>query len=236
MAEMAVQDGIETIIVTPHQLGAFGHNHGDIVRQRTGELQKFLDENNVPLEVLPGGDVRIEECLVFKIRSGDVLTLGDHGKHILLELPHELYFPLESVLDSLSAAGVVGILSHPERNQGILQQPELVEQLVQYGCLMQVTAGSLMGTFGPRSQALAEQMLRADQIHFLATDAHSPKSRRPLLRRAFQKAADLVGESTAMELCCNNPAAVARGEEVLDRPRRKASGRPKKWFNWRKAG
>lgn len=237
MAEMAAHDGIQTVIVTPHQLGAFGHNHGDAVRQRTSELQHFLDGKGVPLKVMPGGDVRIEECLVFKIRSGEVLTLGDLGKHVLLELPHELYFPLEGVLDGLAAAGIVGILSHPERNQGILQQPTIVEHLVQYGCLMQVTAGSLMGTFGPRSQELAEQMLEAGQTHFLATDAHSPKSRRPLMRRAFEKAAALVGEETAIELCCANPNAVASGQKVLtSRPRGKRLARSKKWFSWRKAG
>lgn len=236
MAEMAVRDGIQTVIVTPHQLGAFAHNHGDAIRQRTQELQQFLDDHEVALEVKPGGDVRIEECLVFKIRSGEVCTLGDLGKHVLLELPHEIYFPLESVLDSLRAAGIAGILSHPERNQGILQQPELIHQLVDYGCLMQVTAGSLMGTFGPRSQAFSEQMLADGTVHFLATDAHSCKSRRPLIRRAFEKAAELTDTATAVEICHTNPAAVAAGREVVIRSGHRRTASPKKWFRWRKAG
>ena len=35
MAEMASHDGIGTVIVTPHQLGAFSHNAGDLIRKRT---------------------------------------------------------------------------------------------------------------------------------------------------------------------------------------------------------
>ena len=76
----------------------------------------------LPLNVLPGGDVRIEEDVVTRIASGEVVTLGDHGRHILLEQPHELFLPLEPVLAKLSRHGIVGILSHPERNVGILSQ------------------------------------------------------------------------------------------------------------------
>jgi len=236
MARMAVADGIETIVVTPHQLGGYAHNSGEIIRHRTVELQQELDAHDIPLQVLPGADVRIDQGMIEGLRNGSVVTLGDHGRHVLLELPHEMYFPLEPVLDDLERAGMVGILSHPERNQGLLKQPSLVERLVHYGCLMQVTAGSLTGTFGPNSQNMAEWMLNEGLVHFLSTDAHGPRSRRPLLGRAFQHAAEMVGEETAIDLCCRNPAAVAAGEEVeavRRKPQRSGLG---SWFGWRKAG
>lgn len=236
MAEIAVGDGIKTIILTPHQLGNFSHNNGDDIRDRTEELQSFLRRHGLPLQVLPGGDVRIEEGLTAKVRSGEVLTLADQNRHLLLELPHELYFPLDGVLDQLRGIGVVGILSHPERNQGILRSPHIIDDLLEAGCLMQVTAGSVMGTFGPQSQALAEQMLLQDQVHFLATDAHGPRSRRPLLRRAFERTAELTDEETAIDLCCRNPAAVASGEDIPQRVRKSRTVSVRSWFGWRKAG
>lgn len=234
MADIAVADGITTVIVTPHQLGNYAHNDGNSIRQRTIELQQFLDDRRVELTVLPGADVRIEDGMIRGLRDGNVLTLGDLGKHVLLELPHELYFPLEPVLDDLQAAGMTGILSHPERNQGLLQQHSVVEQLVDHGCLMQITAGSLMGTFGTRSQEMSEWMLRHGVVHFVATDAHSARSRRPLIRRAFERVAELTNDEIAVDLCCRNPAAVVAGREVpaTKRPVRKRSG----WFWWRKAG
>lgn len=225
MARMAVADGLRTIIVTPHQLGGFSHNAGSLVRTRTAELQQFLDDHEVPLRVLPGGDVRIEAGMVKLVRAGQVLTLADRGKHLLLELPHELYFPLDEVLDELERAGIVGILSHPERNQGLLKQPQLVTPLVERGCLMQVTCGSLLGTFGPGPRALAEWLLAEGLVHFLATDAHGPNARRPLMRRAFERARDLVGREAAEDLCCRHPAAVAEGAAVpATRPTRRTRG------------
>ena len=236
MADMAVADGIETIIVTPHQLGTYSHNHGDLIRQKTAELQSQLDSQGIPLRVLPGGDVRIDDGMIAGLRDGSVLSLGDHRRHVLLELPHEMYFPLEPVLDDLRQIGMVGILSHPERNQGLLKQPDLIEPLVDYGCLMQVTAGSLMGTFGPGSQAMSEWMLEDGLVDFLATDAHSPRARRPLIRRAFERAAELIGEESAVALCCQNPAAVAAGEDVEFVHRKPQKSVFAGWFNWRKAG
>ncbi len=133
---------------------------------------------------------------------------------MLLELPHELYFPLADVLESLRRAGMVGILSHPERNQGLLKQPRLIPPLVDSGCLMQVTCGSLLGTFGPASQQMSEWMLDQGLVHFLATDAHGHNARRPLMKHAFERAKQMVGEEIAVDLCCRNPAAVAEGGDV----------------------
>jgi protein-tyrosine phosphatase len=236
MAEIAVADGIGTIVVTPHQLGNFAHNGGATIRQRTAELQQQVREQGLPLVVHPGADVRIDEFMLAGLRSGDVLTLADRGTHVLLELPHELYFPLEGVLDRLQQAGMIGILSHPERNQGLLQQPHLTRSLVERGCLMQVTAGSLMGTFGQPCQKMAEWMLEEGLVHFLATDAHGSKSRRPLLKRAFQRVTQLLDEETATDLCCRNPAAIVAGESVVAKPRRPKKRGFSGWFHWRKAG
>lgn len=214
MARMSVDHGVETVVVTPHQLGGYEHNRGDDIRRRTAELQAEIDRHEIPLRVLPGGDVRIEDHMISGIATGNVLTLGDHGKHILLELPHELYFPLEPVLDALREQGVTGVLSHPERNAGLLAEQRLVESLVDYGCLMQVTSGSLVGGFGPDSQAMAEWMARNGLIHFLATDGHSPKRRRPRMLDGHQAAAKLVGEEAATLWCGDNPRAVAEGRDV----------------------
>ncbi len=227
MARMAVEDGIETIVVTPHQLGNFAHNRGDDIRARTTQLQEVLDDHSIPLRVMPGGDVRIEDGMIEKLVSGEVMSLGDLRRHVLLELPHELYFPLEGVLASLQRHGMTGILSHPERNRGLLQEPSLLPRLVDAGCLMQVTAGSLMGTFGPDSQGLAEWMLGERLIHFLATDAHGPKSRRPLMGRAAERVAKLADAQTADDLCKHNPALVAQGQLVPSG--RRAPVRRKGW-------
>ena len=235
MAKMAAADGIKTVVVTPHQLGNYSHNSGDAIRDLAVKVQDFLHSHRVPLRILPGADVRIESGMVTRLRRGDVLTLADRRRHVLLELPHELYLPLEPLLAELSAAGMVGILSHPERNLGIMSNPSLIGPLVDSGCLMQVTAGSLLGAFGPRVQKISEDLLSAGLVHFISTDAHGIRSRRPLMRKAFDRVAHLTNAATAIELCSNNPNCVAEGGDVIagrrQKPRRSWAG----WLPWRKA-
>ena len=237
MAKMAVADGTRTVIVTPHQLGNFADNRGAEIRSLTEQLQQVLHQHQVPLQVLPGADVRIEDNMLEVLASGEVLSLGDLRRHVLLELPHELYFPIEGVLDGLRRQGMTGILSHPERNSGILREPELLGPLVDAGCLMQVTAGSIMGTFGPQSQKLSQWMLQQGLVHFVATDAHGVKSRRPLMGRACERVAQLVDQQTALDLCSHHPALVAQGKSVPAGRRAisKQRGWPR-WFGTRKVG
>lgn len=223
MARQAVAHGITTSIVTPHQLGSYSHNRGDVIRQLTADFQHHLDQHAIPLRVLPGADVRIDTDMIPRLQSGDCLTLGDHRRHVLLELPHELYFPLEPVLAQLQRIAMIGILSHPERNEGILRQPALIPKLIAEGCFMQITADSLIGTFGAAPQRCAEMMLRNGWVHFLATDAHSPRSRRPRIIEAKARVAELVGTAYADAICETNPAAVAAG---VDCPALPAIRRP----------
>lgn len=234
MAAMAADDGIGVIVATPHQLGNHAGNRGESIRARVAELQQAIDDRGLPLSVLPGADVRIESDLVEKILSGEVLSLADRRRHVLLELPHELYLPLDRVLDALHAEGMVGILSHPERNLGILRRPEVLPPLVRAGCLMQITAGSLTGCFGSRVQEFSELLLRQGLVHFVATDAHSTGARCPKLSAAFHRVATIAGKKSAVALCSHNPARVVTGAAVptaRSRPKQKTWGG---WF-WRKA-
>lgn len=214
MARQSVEQGVDTIITTPHQLGGYHRNRGDDIRRRVADLNEALRVEGVPLRVLPGADVRIEDGMTEALVAGDVVTLGDHRRHVLLELPHEIYLPLEPVLAELDARGMVGILSHPERNAGLLHRPDLIDTLVDDGCLMQVTAGSFLGAFGKASQALAERMAKRGALHFVSTDAHGAKARRPRLGDAMRRVAELAGEEAARQWCGEFPRAVAEGRDV----------------------
>lgn len=234
MARLAVNDEISTIVCTPHQLGNYNSNDGRTIRDQVAMLQRLLEAKGVPLAVLPGGDVRIEPDMIRKIRDGDVLTLADGGRYVLLELPHEVYFHLDRLLEELDAAELVGILSHPERNRGILRQPRVVERLVRAGCLLQLTADSLTGAFGSEIKVFSEWLVSEGLVHFVATDAHGFRSRRPLLGSAFDRVVDLADYATAEAVCCRNPARVVDGRDVA-RGRRRHARRLAQWFRRRKA-
>ena len=236
MAEMAVADGIGTIVATPHQLGGYPENSPERIRTETARLQALLDERGIALRVLPGADVRVEPDLPAKVRRGEVLTLADRGRHVLLELPHEVYFPLDRLLAEMSEAGLVGILSHPERNQGVLRKPGVLRPLVAAGCLVQVTAASLTGLFGFRVQRLAESLILKGVVHCVSSDAHGTHARTPVLGPALERVARLIGRPAAVDLFCRNPARIASGRDVASCPQRSKLASWGSWLSWKKAG
>jgi tyrosine-protein phosphatase YwqE len=80
-------------------------------------------------------------------------------------------------------------------------------------------------------------MLVDGNLHIVATDAHGQRSRRPLLRRAFERVRELADTETAIDLFCRHPQCVADGREVVVRrqtQRRKVFFPA--WLGWRRAG
>lgn len=225
MARMAAVSGVSTMVATPHQLGSYFATSASQIRKAVADLQEMLSQHEIALEVLPGADVRVDGDLVEKIQRDEVMTLADRRKHILLEFPHRVALPIERLLAGLGKIGIVGILTHPERNRALLQSPNKVRDMIAQGCHMQVTAGSFVGEFGARSQEMAEWMLRNDMVHFVASDAHGVERRKPNLRDAFDRICELASHETALEICCRNPARAVAGRDVPIQPARRCSPR-----------
>ena len=235
MARLAADDGTATIVATPHQLGSWSDNGGDEIRQLVAECNERLVAENIPVTVLAGGEIRIEPGLIDQLVTGELVTLGDHRRHVLLELPHELYFPLDGLMQELAARRITVVLAHPERNEGLLRQPDLAVDLADAGCLMQLTAGSFCGTMGPHVEDMAEWMIGEGLVHIVATDGHGPRSRRPLMDRAYERICELADVETADDLCSRHPARIAAGRSVAAGRRAVQRRRRTSWWSSRKS-
>lgn len=214
MVQTAFEDGTTSLIATPHQLGKNRHVSAEIIRNGVESLQTAIDADEIPVVVRPGADVRIDPELPKLLKQGKVLTLADRGKHVLLELPHDTYYPIDQLLKSLRRQGLVGILSHPERNRGIIKNPDVMWNVIEAGGLLQITAASLIGAFGASCQEIAELAVEEGLIHFIASDAHDTKHRPFGMRDAYDTICDMAGEKLADLVCSENPARVFEGDDV----------------------
>jgi protein-tyrosine phosphatase len=232
MARIAVENDVSTIVATPHQyadtcLLPTTEAPCEKIRQTVQEFQARLEEASIPLKILPGAELRMGEDLVKHVQADRLMTLADRGKYLLLELPHEIYIPIDRIVEEARRRGLWCILAHPERNEGILGRLPLIEQLVHAGVYIQITGTSLEGTFGPLVQGFAEKILQSGLAHVVATDAHGARGRRPMLGRAYTRVADLLGEQAAQTLCRENPLAI-----LEDRSMEAVRGKTKKRFRW----
>jgi protein-tyrosine phosphatase len=210
-----VADGVTTTIATPHQFGRYSRtNSAAKIRRAVDALAADLQRENIPLEVFPGADVRIDERLLKLLEADEALTVADRGHYLLLELPHEVFVDPRHLLTGLLRRGVRPIMTHPERYAYLQRSWEMMAAWVAQGAVIQITAGSLVGDFGPLAHEMAWEMVFRGLVGLVATDAHDAEQRPPRLSAALEMLCARIGPRLARRVCLDNPLAVFEGQEI----------------------
>jgi protein-tyrosine phosphatase len=224
LAREAAAGGIEAIAGTPHVRDDWGVT-ADAMEGALAEVRAAVEAAGVPIRVLPGGEIALEEL---DRRDPDELRrfgLGGNPRYLLVETPyHGWPLDVEERLFRLRADGVTPLLAHPERNAEVQADPERVARLVHSGTLVQITAASLDGRSSKRTRACAFRLIEDGLAHVVASDAHAPEIRRGGLDGV---ASALGDEALARWLTRDVPAAIVGGGDLPPRPepaRRKRLG------------
>lgn len=208
MAKIAADDGIETIVCTPHILPGVYNNSGPEIVKAVERLQHAIANAGIPIRLMAGADVHIAPNLSAHLRSGQALPING-SRYFLLEPPHHVLPPrMDDHVFGLQAAGFAPILTHPERLTWIENNYALVKRLVRSGVLLQITAGAVLGRFGSRPKYWADRILDEGMCHLLATDAHDPERRPPIMSKARDAIARRLGDDEALNLVYRRPKIV----------------------------
>ena len=216
LLRIARRDGVSVVVATPHMKPGVYDNRRETILQRVTlvrEAQKGDEAEGVTL--LPGAEVYFTADLVVRARAKELMTVGDRGRYVLLELPYQQApMHVDDTIFQLRLLGVTPLMAHPERVAYYLEDIERVAASVRLGARTQVTASSLTGRFGDKARDFARAMLARNLIHVLASDAHDVRFRPPVLSEAVRMAASLVGEAAARRLVEDTPRAILDGREV----------------------
>ena len=208
MARASVADGIHTVACTPHIYPGLYDNDAPGIRGAIARLRASLDAEGIPLHLVEGADVHLDTDLVGAIRAGRVPTLAG-SRYLLLEPPHHVAPPgFEQQVFELMAAGIVPVITHPERLTWVEDHYDLFMRLVDRGVWMQITAGALTGRHGRRPKYWGERFVGEGKAHLLATDAHDVRRRPPLLAEARDAAVTMLGPEEADHLVVTRPAGI----------------------------
>lgn len=187
MANAAVTAGINHLFATPHHLNGRYENTKVDILDRVSELNKHLQQENIPLTIHPGQELRIHREIFITLEMDEILTLGNKGKYLLLELPSWGVPPYtQEIVYELLLMGITPIIVHPEKNRELIEDNNLLFQLVQEGALTQLTSGSIIGLFGRKVKSFSKKIIEHNMAHFVATDAHDIDSRRFTLQEAYE--------------------------------------------------
>jgi protein-tyrosine phosphatase len=213
LARMAREDGVHTIVATPHCKDDFFVNERADVLRGVEALRRRLEREGVAVTLLPGAEVHLCPDLIERVRDGRAPTLADNGRTLLLELSLNHYpVEIDNVVFQLKLAGIEPLFAHPERIRFFQEDVRRYERLVRMGATGQITTGSILGRFGSEAREFSEELLRKGLVHVLASDAHNVAQRPPLLSEAREAMVALVGERRASAMVEQIPRALLAGE------------------------
>lgn len=230
MAESAIADGITHVVATPHSSSEYTFDYARVRRLRD-RLQAELGDR---LTLATGCDFHLNPENLDALRDDSAQFCINQHQYLLVEF-NEISIPasMDDTLHSLQLKGLRPIITHPERNAILRRQPDRLAKWARLGCFVQVTAGSLTGTFGPRAQEDSLCWIAQGLIHIVASDAHNTK-RRPLrLQPAYDSVAEQFGDDKARALFVENPLAAFEGRDlphIPEIPDERVSPRRKKFF------
>lgn len=215
LAAEAVQNGVNYALLTPHHMNGVYINHRqDVIRMTTG-FQEQLNKNKIQLTVFPGQEVRINGNLLEALDKHDILFADEGGRYLMLEFPDDdVPTYTNDMIYKLQQRGITPIIVHPERNTKIMRHPNLIYDLLQKGCLSQITASSYVGTFGRKVESFSRQLIAAGQGYVFASDAHNLPGRKYEMREAFNKLQSEFGTELAVEFE-DNAKKIINGEIVV---------------------
>ena len=215
MCRIAAADGITALVATPHFRPGTYDISGSRVVEKVEQLQRAVEGAGITIRILPGADVTVTPELPGHLSSIESLTINRTGRYFLAELPHDTVpRRWDDFLLSIKNSGIVPILTHPERNPWFLAHADALYGYVRAGGMVQITAMSLTDHRYEAVRRYSLFLLKNNLAHIIASDAHSPVERRPILSEALAAAQQAVGEHRARQFVLDNPQAVIEGRPL----------------------
>lgn len=116
MCRIVRNDGINTLVATPHTLNGMYIQDGYRIKQEVEKLNELLKKEGIDVEVIPGSDIRISFNLLVQLKQGKALTINDNQAYLMIEFPGHFLFPsVKGLVVELLRRGLILIISHLER-------------------------------------------------------------------------------------------------------------------------
>jgi protein-tyrosine phosphatase len=143
------------------------------------------------LELRLGYELTPTEALLAEDLSRYALGGTDR---VLIEVPFWVGYDLTlRVAEHAESFGLRPVIAHPERSDEVLATPQLAEELVERGWLLQVNGTSLLGRNGIAIRELAFDLVEGGLASVVASDGHR-RARPPHLDEAYDLLVERMGE------------------------------------------
>jgi len=228
MIEMAAADGTTHFVGTPHCNDRYPFS----LDRNRALLEELRARTSARITLLSGCDFHLSYENVQAALTDPRTFALNQGTYLLTEFDNFSIAPqMVDVFYQLRGAGLVPIITHPERNP-ILQKGDdkFLRKLAEMGCPIQVTAGSLTGRFGRLAKEVAGRLFRERLVHLVASDAHDTENRPPRMSEARALVEKEYSAELAQALFVDNPGAIIESQPLPYFPEPAEPRKKRFWF------
>jgi protein-tyrosine phosphatase len=213
---MAAADGITHQVATPHANDRY-HYDRPFLQGLLNHLQELVGESP---KLSLGCDFHLSYDNMQDVVGNPERYAIEGSRYMLVELSNYSVPPQTTdCFLKLGDCGMTAVITHPERNPILRENPQRVVEWAEQGCVIQLTGSALTGFWGERVRRVARWLLEHNAVHVLATDAHDTEKRIPVLSTARDAAAEICGEAVAEALVEGNPDAIIHSQPLPYFPR-----------------
>ena len=172
--EKEIEDGIGTIVLTPHIRDDSDWNKIDKIKEIFSLFQKECMVRGLDVQLVLGAELFLTPTLPERLKDNLSVIINGKGRYVLVELPfYQLPIYTEDVFFRIMMGRVIPIIAHPERCIYLNGKDEVLKKWVDNGIKIQVNTGSLNGQYGMRVKRFAKKLFKNNLVHFLGSDVHS---------------------------------------------------------------
>lgn len=227
MLRMAAEHGTTDIVATPHASPTYKFDP-EVNRDRLAQMEEAAGGI---LHLHTGCDFHLTFDNIQDALQHPAKYTIDHKNYLMVEFSDVLIFHnTAEIFARLLDAGMIPVVTHPERNPLLRQRIDTLAEWVEAGARMQVTAQSLTGRFGKRAEAFSKALLDRGLVHVIASDGHDIEHRPPCMDEAYRWLREHYSEAVAELLCIANPRAALHSQPMQAAPAGAAKPPKRGWF------
>ncbi len=206
MLDDAAGQGITHMILTPHyRRGMFSWNKR-AVYDGFRKLSQAAAAAGISIGI--GCEYHADADMVCNLKAGRIPPLAG-SEYVLTEFGHEETADhARVVLDELLAAGYIPVIAHAERYTMIRKDHATAGLFRQMGCLIQLNAGSILGSEGHTVKNTCKKLLADDLADIVASDCHDMSKRRNRMEECRRYMEKRYGAGRAKKLFETAPGRI----------------------------
>ena len=216
MLRNAAASHVLALAATPHCNNPHfaGNYYDENLLASLRALRLAAEQAEIPVKILAGMEVRVNDDLPPLLTGGKVLTLNG-SRYLLTEFaPDAPASYCEKMLRLILSHGLVPLIAHPERYATVWQNPEQTRCWLDLGCHLQLTGGSILGKFGKDAWKASDYLIRNDLVACVASDAHGLHYRTNRLNHVYDHLALHTSPAYAQMLLWENPLRICGNEDL----------------------